>query len=149
MSEIQFSLEYITVQGGLPCWLVSLFQIGSATLMIDSSLQVMFSTFVLDLSLGLVRNNMILFFIQRKESIEKWLMQVRKPYGFDKSFQSLDSSSSIQPPFGVTIRVPSSSLNIQFNINTSNTSSYTCTSLESSFMIKLLKCFVTLQKFKL
>jgi hypothetical protein len=44
-------------------------------------------------------------------------MQVRKPCGFDRSFQSLDSSSNIRPAFGVTIRVPSSSPKTQFNIN--------------------------------
>jgi hypothetical protein len=38
MSRVQFSLGYITVQGGLLCWLVSLIQIGSMTLMIESLL---------------------------------------------------------------------------------------------------------------
>jgi hypothetical protein len=41
-------------------------------------------------------------------------MQVKKPCGFDKSFQSLDSNNNIRPPFGVKIRVPSSSPKIQF-----------------------------------
>jgi hypothetical protein len=44
-------------------------------------------------------------------------MQVRKPCGFDRSFQSLDSSSNIRPTFGATIRVPSSSPKTQFNIS--------------------------------
>ena len=48
-----------------------------------------------------------------------------------------------------TIRVTSSSPKTQFNINVANTSSYTCTSSESSFMIKLLKFSFSLQKFKL
>jgi hypothetical protein len=61
-----------------------------------------------------------------------------------KSFQSLDSSTNIQPTFGVTIRVSSSSLKTHFNISIANTSSYTCTSSESSFMIKLLKCSFSL-----
>ena len=77
------------------------------------------------------------------------VMQVRKPCGFDRSFQSLDSSTNIQPAFGVTIRVSSSLPKTQFNISIENTSSYTCTSSESSFMIKLLKCFFSLQKIKL
>jgi hypothetical protein len=59
----QFSSGYITVQGGLLYWLVSLIQIGSATLMIGSLLQVMFSALVQDLSLGPVRNNMLLHFL--------------------------------------------------------------------------------------
>jgi hypothetical protein len=41
---VQFG--YIIVQGGLLYWLVSLIQIGSATLMIGSLLQVMFSALV-------------------------------------------------------------------------------------------------------
>jgi hypothetical protein len=69
--------------------------------------------------------------------------------GFDRSFQSLDSSTSIRPAFGVTIKVPSSSPKTQFNISVENTSSYTCTSSESLFMIKLLKCSFSLQKIKL
>jgi hypothetical protein len=44
-------------------------------------------------------------------------MQVRKPCGFDRSFQSLDSSTRIRPAFGVTIRVPSSLPKTQFNIS--------------------------------
>jgi hypothetical protein len=39
MSRVQFSLGYITVQGGLLCWLVSLIQIGPMTLMIEILLQ--------------------------------------------------------------------------------------------------------------
>jgi hypothetical protein len=58
-------------------------------------------------------------------------MQVRKPCGFDRSFQSLDSSSNIRPAFGATIRVPSSSPKTQFNISIENTSRYTCTSSEN------------------
>jgi hypothetical protein len=112
---IQF--RYITVQGGLLYWLVSLIQIGSTTLMIESLLQVMFSALVQDLSLGPVRNNRLFLFLQQKQSTEQRLMQVRKPCGFDRSFQSLDSSSNIRPTFGATIRVPSSSPKTQFNIN--------------------------------
>jgi hypothetical protein len=66
---VQFSLGYITVQGGLLCWLVSLIQIGSMTLMIESLLQVMFSALVLDLSLGIVRNNRLFLFLQQKQSM--------------------------------------------------------------------------------
>jgi hypothetical protein len=51
--------------------------------------------------------------------------------------------------FGVTIKVPSSSPKTQFNISVANTSSYTCTSSEISFMIKLLKCSFAQQKIKL
>jgi hypothetical protein len=149
MSGVQFSLGYITTQGGLLYWLVSLIQIGSMTLMIESLLQVMFSALVQDLSLGPVRNNMLFLFLQQKQSTEQWLMQVKKPCGFDRSFQSLDSSNNIRPPSGATIRVPSSSPKIQFNISATNTSSYTCTSSESSFMIELLKCYFSLQKIKL
>jgi hypothetical protein len=46
MSVVQFSSRYITVQGGLLYWLVSLIQIGPTTLMIRSLLQVMFSALV-------------------------------------------------------------------------------------------------------
>jgi hypothetical protein len=69
---VQFSSGYITVQGGLLYWLVSLIQIGSATLMIGSLLQVMFSALVQDLSLGPVRNNRLLHFLQQKQSTEQW-----------------------------------------------------------------------------
>ena len=41
--EVQFSLGFITVQGGSLCWLVSLIQIGLAILMIEILLQVMYS----------------------------------------------------------------------------------------------------------
>ena len=61
--EVQFSLGFITVQARNLCWLVSLIQIGPAILMIER-LQVMFSVWDLDLSLGLVRNNNILLFLQ-------------------------------------------------------------------------------------
>jgi hypothetical protein len=64
---VQFEIHYSS--GGH--WLVSLIQIGMATLMIRSLLQVMFSNLVQDLSLGPVRNNMLLHFLQQKESIEQ------------------------------------------------------------------------------
>ena len=70
MFMVQFSSGYITVQGGLLYWLVSLIQIGSATLMIGSLLQVMFSALVQDLSLRPVRNNRLLHFLQQKQNIE-------------------------------------------------------------------------------
>jgi hypothetical protein len=60
MSVVQFSLGYITVKRGLLYWLVSLIQIGLATLMIGILLQVMFLALVQDLSLGPVRNNKLL-----------------------------------------------------------------------------------------
>jgi hypothetical protein len=56
-------------------------------------------------------------------------MQVKKPRGFKKSFQSLDSSNNIQPHSGVTIKVPSRSPKIQFNVNTV---------LHMHFIIKLI-----------
>jgi hypothetical protein len=71
MFLVQFILGYITVQGGILYWLVSLTQIGLATLMIGSLLQVMFSTLVQDLSLGPVRNNRLFHFLQQKKSIEQ------------------------------------------------------------------------------
>jgi hypothetical protein len=86
MSEVQFSSGYITFQGGILYWLVLLIQIGSATLMIESLLQVMFSSLVKNLSFGHVRNNKKLLFLQQKQSVEQQLMQVKKPYGFDRSF---------------------------------------------------------------
>jgi hypothetical protein len=55
MSVVQFSSGYITVQGGLLYWLVSLIQIGLTILMIRRLLQVMFSALVQDLSVGPVR----------------------------------------------------------------------------------------------
>jgi mannitol-specific phosphotransferase system IIBC component len=64
MFVVQFSSGYIIVQGGLLYWLVSLIQIGMVTLMIRSLLQVMFSALVQDLSLGPVRNNRLLHFLQ-------------------------------------------------------------------------------------
>jgi hypothetical protein len=64
MSVVQFSSRYITVQGGLLYWLVSLIQIGPTTLMIGSLLQVMFLALVQDLSLGPVRNNRLFHFLQ-------------------------------------------------------------------------------------
>jgi hypothetical protein len=57
MFVVQFSSGYITFQGGLLYWLVSLIQIGSVTLMIRSLLHVRLSTLVQDLSLGPVTNN--------------------------------------------------------------------------------------------
>ena len=57
---IQFGIHYTT--GGHLCWLVSLIPIGLVILMIESLLQVMFSVWDLDLSLGLVRNNKLLLF---------------------------------------------------------------------------------------
>ena len=101
-------MGFIIVQGGNLYWLVSLIQIGPAILMIESLLQVMFSVWDLDMSLGLVRNNKLFLFIQQKQNIEPHLMLVRKLYGFDRSFQSLDSSSSSLLHFGVTIKVPPS-----------------------------------------
>ena len=96
-----------------------------------------FSVWDLDLSLGLVRNNKLLLFLQQKQNIEPQLMPVRKLDGFDRSFQSLDSSSSILLHFGVTIKVLSSFPKIPFYINTANTLSYACTSSEILFMIVL------------
>jgi hypothetical protein len=40
----------------------------------------------MDLSLGHVRNNRLFLFLQQKQSTEQQLMQVKKPYGFDRSF---------------------------------------------------------------
>jgi hypothetical protein len=64
ISEVQFSLGYITVQRGPLCSLASLIQIGLAILMIESLLHIMFLALVPNLSLGLVRNNEILLFLQ-------------------------------------------------------------------------------------
>jgi hypothetical protein len=108
--------------------------------MIEIILQVVFSVVVLDLSLGIVRKNMIFLFLHQKKSTKQQLMQVKNPCGFEKSFQILDSSNNIRPPSGVTIRVPLVSPKIQFNINVKNTSRYAHTSSEISFMIELLKC---------
>jgi hypothetical protein len=58
---VQFGIHYSS--GGFLCWLVSLIQIGLRTLMIGSLLKVMFLVLVLDLSLGPVRNNMLLLFL--------------------------------------------------------------------------------------
>jgi hypothetical protein len=63
MFVVHFSSGYITVQGGLLYWLVSLIQIGTTTLKIGSLLQVVFSSLVQDLSLGPVRNNRLLHFL--------------------------------------------------------------------------------------
>ena len=59
---VQFEIHYSSE--GTPILVVSLIQIGSVTLMIGSLLQVMFSALVQDLSLGPVRNNMLLQFLQ-------------------------------------------------------------------------------------
>ena len=69
ISGVQFSLGFITIQRGLLCWLDSLIQIELATLMIEILLQVMFSALVLDPSLGITRNKLILF-LQHKHSNE-------------------------------------------------------------------------------
>jgi hypothetical protein len=53
MFVVQFSSGYITVQGGLLYWLVSLIQIGSATLMIRSLLQLCFQPWFRTCHLGL------------------------------------------------------------------------------------------------
>jgi hypothetical protein len=66
MYVVQFSSGYITVQGALLNWLVSLIQIGSMTLMIGSLLQVMFSDLVQDLSLGPIRKKNLLHFLKKK-----------------------------------------------------------------------------------
>ena len=47
----------------------------------------MFLVWDLDLSLGLVKNNKHLLFLQQKQNIKPQLMPVRKLYGFDISFQ--------------------------------------------------------------
>jgi hypothetical protein len=66
MFVVQFSLGYITVQGELLYWFVSLIQIGLETLMIENLLQAIFSTLVQDLSLGPIRKNRILHILQQK-----------------------------------------------------------------------------------
>ena len=88
--------------------------------MIESLLQIMFSVSDLYLSLGLVRNNKLLLFLQQKKNIEPQLMPVRKLYGFDRSFQSLDLSSSSLLHFGATIKVSSRLPKIQFYISAAN-----------------------------
>ena len=45
-------------------------------------------------------------------NMEPQFMLIRKLYGFDRSFQSLDLSSSSLLHFGATIKVPSSLPNI-------------------------------------
>jgi hypothetical protein len=72
MSGVQFSLGYIIAWGGrLLYWSVSLIQIVMATLMIEILLNVMFPSLVQDLSLGLVRNNRLVFFLQQKQSTKQ------------------------------------------------------------------------------
>ena len=95
------------------------------------------------------KNNQLLLFLQQKQNIEPQLMPVRKLYGFDRSFQSLDYSNNNLLHFGAIIKVPSNSPNIQFYINTTNTLSYICTSSEVLFMIMFLKCSIALQMIKL
>jgi hypothetical protein len=63
MSRVQFSWGYITTHEGILYWLVSLIHIGMTILMIESPLQVIFSSLVLDLSFGHVRNNKIFMFL--------------------------------------------------------------------------------------
>ena len=87
-----------------------------------------FSVWDLDLSLGLVRNKKLLLFLQQKQNIEPQLMPFKKLYGFDRSFQSLDSIRSSLLHFGATIKVSSSLPKIQLYINVANTLIYTCTS---------------------
>jgi hypothetical protein len=69
-STIQFGIYYSS--GGLLCWLVSLIQIGSMTLMIEIRLQVMFLALVLDPSLGIVINNKLFVSLQQKKSTKQW-----------------------------------------------------------------------------
>ena len=76
-------------------------------------------------------------------------MLVMNLYGFDRSFQSLDSSSSGLLHFGVKIKVPSSLPKIQFYISAANTLSYTCTSSEILFMIVFLKFSIVLHMIKM
>ena len=90
--EVQFSLGFITVHGGNLCWLVSLIQIVPVILMIESLLQVMFLVWNLDLSLGLVKNNKLLLFLQQAEyratvnaSQEAlWLRQILSEFEFER-----------------------------------------------------------------
>jgi hypothetical protein len=69
-----------------------------------------------------------------------WLRQILSEFGFQHHHPT---------SLWCDNQVPSSSPKTQFNISVANTSSYTCTSSESSFMIKLLKCSFSLQKIKL
>jgi hypothetical protein len=69
-----------------------------------------------------------------------WLRQILLEFGFHHHHSTslwCDNQSSIKLAKD------------QFNISVANTSSYTCTSSESSFMIKLLKFSFSLQKIKL
>ena len=89
------------------------------------------------------RNNKLLLFLQQKQNIEPQLMPVRKLYGLDISFQSLDSSSSSLLHFGVTIKVPSSLPKIQFYISVANTLRYTMhfiRNLVHDHVIEVLYC---------
>lgn len=123
------------VQGGLLYWLVSLILIGLVTLMIESLLHDMCSLLVQDLLLGLVRNKLPLLFLQQKQRTVQlfvhqestWICQILLKFGFQQ--QDLTTQS------GVIIKVTFIQLKIQFNINTINTSNFTCTSSESSFRI--------------
>ena len=69
--------------------------------------------------------------------------------GFVRSYLNLVFISIIQLHFGVIIRVPFIYANIQFNINTGNTLSYTYTSSKISFMIVFLKCTIVQPMIKL
>jgi hypothetical protein len=79
-----------------------------ATLMIKSLLQVMFSALVQDLSLGPVRNNRLLHFLQQKQSTEAtvnasqealWLRQILSEFGFQQQHPTslwCDNQSAIK-----------------------------------------------------
>jgi hypothetical protein len=56
------------------------------TLMRESLLQLIFFSLIIELSCGLVRNNMLFIFLQQKKSTKQLLVQIKKPYGFDRSF---------------------------------------------------------------
>jgi len=70
ISNVWFNMGYIIVQGGVLYWLVSLFLIGTKILIIEGLLEVMFSTFFPDLSLGIIRNNRVFIFLQQKQRTE-------------------------------------------------------------------------------
>jgi hypothetical protein len=67
---VQFGIHYRS--GGTPLLVGFTDSDWAATLMIGSLLQVMFSALVQDLSLGPVRNNRLLHFLQQKQSTEQW-----------------------------------------------------------------------------
>jgi hypothetical protein len=66
---VQFGIHYSS--GGTPLLVGFTDSDWVATLMIGSLLQVMFSALVQDLSLGPVRNNRLLHFLQQKQSTEQ------------------------------------------------------------------------------